>query len=224
MQRNVPIRTTRVPRGLDVPVGQCSVRRTQHINRDTQIEPLIQMTFPDYRGRMLQITATDCPVNVDSYWSGGSRSFYAFVDLYTMKAMPVPPTDPMNQRTKPQLLVPPNTILVEHRIFAGKDMGLTFYVHPDTAFTPQTAIGPGLTREEKIVLVATRSLKPSYAGISDYRFHQARQVTGINRQQWEQTKQQLIQKKLLNRAGAITNQGRNALEAAGGFLQLYDLE
>ncbi|KPL05710.1 hypothetical protein AMJ85_11125, partial [candidate division BRC1 bacterium SM23_51] len=48
-----------------------------------------------------------------------------------------------------------------------------------------------------------------YAGISNYRFHEAHRQTGITLEQWERGKRALIAKKLLNRAGAATNDGRN---------------
>lgn len=83
------------------------------------------------------------------------------------------------------------------------------YAHP--ADINRDAIAPpvDLTYEEKIVLWATRSLKSSYAGISNYRFHEAQQFFRINRHQWEQAKGDAIRKGWLNKAGAITTAGRN---------------
>jgi hypothetical protein len=67
-----------------------------------------------------------------------------------------------------------------------------------------------LTEDEEIVLVATRSLKASYGGVSNYRLSEARRYTGIDLHRWETAKAMLIAKKLLNKAGAITVEGRNA--------------
>jgi hypothetical protein len=67
-----------------------------------------------------------------------------------------------------------------------------------------------LTEDEEIVLVATRSLKACYGGVSNYRFSEAKRYTGIDLHRWETAKATLIAKKLLNKAGAITVEGRNA--------------
>lgn len=63
-----------------------------------------------------------------------------------------------------------------------------------------------------MVLAATRGLKSSYAGIKNYRFHAARESTGITEPEWNQAKDACMAKGLLNRAGAISDDGRNAIE------------
>lgn len=71
---------------------------------------------------------------------------------------------------------------------------------------------PALAWAESVVLAATRSLKSSYAGIKNYRFYEAHERTGITETEWDSAKAVCIQKGLLNRAGAITDDGRNAIE------------
>lgn len=68
-----------------------------------------------------------------------------------------------------------------------------------------------LTVDEKIVLSATRSLKSSYNGLSNYRFHEASQTTGITQARWGAALGSLKARKLLNAAGAITDEGKNAI-------------
>jgi hypothetical protein len=107
----------------------------------------------------------------------------------------------------------PGLICVEHTYFCGKDAGLRFHVHPsglDPRLLP--AKTEDLTNDERIVLYATRSLKSSYNGVKDYRFHAANQDTGITRDRWEAVKTALIERKLLNKAGAITVDGKNAIQ------------
>jgi len=91
-------------------------------------------------------------------------------------------------------------------------MGLTIYVHPSNLakLLPKPA---ELTRHERTVLGYTARLKSSYGGISNYRFHEAHERTGITLAEWDAAKQSIIGKKLLNKRGAITTQGRNALVA-----------
>jgi len=65
-----------------------------------------------------------------------------------------------------------------------------------------------LSDHEKIVMIATRGLKSSYAGISNYRFHEANKDTGISSDQWDAAKQNLIGKKYINARGALTTLGK----------------
>jgi hypothetical protein len=84
----------------------------------------------------------------------------------------------------------------------------------------------GLTLPEKIVLVATSSLKSSYGGIPNFRFTQAKSETGITQADWDLAKESLTKKGFLNKAGAITTSGKNALipsEKQYGFQALYAL-
>lgn len=70
-----------------------------------------------------------------------------------------------------------------------------------------------------VVLAATRGLKASYGGVSNYRLSEARRLTGITPERWEAAKAECIRRGLLNRAGAITVKGRNAI----GRTDLYIL-
>jgi hypothetical protein len=60
-----------------------------------------------------------------------------------------------------------------------------------------------------IVLVATRSLKNSYAGRSNIRYHEAHRETGITEERWNTAQQSCIDKKLLRKNGSITNEGQH---------------
>lgn len=69
------------------------------------------------------------------------------------------------------------------------------------------AVSP-ITRNMYIVLVATRQYKSFYAGKKQYRFYQANCATGITIEEWTAAKNQCIDKKLLNKRGALTNKGK----------------
>lgn len=101
---------------------------------------------------------------------------------------------------------------VKHTIFQGKDLGITIHVHQDNAHRLLPENKEELTRDEKIVLVFTRSYKNSYAGETNCRFKQAQRSKGITKAQWDIAYQSLLEKKLLNKNGAINNDGRNAVE------------
>lgn len=82
---------------------------------------------------------------------------------------------------------------------------------PQDTVPSQAPVSAVLTWAETVVLVATRSIKPTYGGISNYRFHTARRETGITPDQWDAAKQMLICRGLLKPSTAITDAGRNAV-------------
>ena len=82
-------------------------------------------------------------------------------------------------------------------------------IAPASAITPMLPAPVDLTDDEKTVLIATRSLKSSYNGIPNYRFVEAKRARGITLERWEAAKTSLIDKKFLNKAGAITVEGKN---------------
>jgi hypothetical protein len=142
---------------------------------------------------------------------------YRGVDLLTGTMLP-PDCDeygnPFIRAEVPTVALEAGRAIVCHKVFCGKDMGLTIYVHPSNLakLLPKPV---ELTGHEQTVLSYTASLKSSYGGISNYRFHEAHQRTGIILAEWDAAKQSLISKRLLNKRGAITTQGRNALQTAG---------
>jgi len=185
---------------------------THYIDKpDETIQRIVRATFPSYKGKKFKLS-TDVPSRLDSYWEGGSKSSFAFYELATGKQFSVATNHPFFEKNNPRDLeaLPPGVVLVKHSIFQGKDMGITIYTNPEQ-LTPLLPPKQEITENERIVLYYTRSLKPCYAGLSNYRFHEAHRQKGISSEDWESAKQSLINKKLLNKAGAITPAGRNAL-------------
>jgi hypothetical protein len=178
-------------------------------------EPMIQdiarATFPEYKGHKFQLAITDRPMNLASYWEGGSRSYYKVVNLATMQASAAVPAQ--SAFDKPiagieAVPIPEGGAIVEHCIFCGKDMGLRIHIGPSNA-APMLPAKVELTAHEKIVLNAT-GLKSSYAGIKDYRFYDANRSTGITRTEYDAAKSSLQARGLLDKRGAITVTGSNA--------------
>lgn len=178
---------------------------------DETIRKIISATFPEYKGKKIKISA-DVPSRLDSYWSGGSRDFYGFYELSTSKTYDVDSNHPFFEANRPRSLenLPPGIVLVKHSIFCGKDMGITIYANKED-LVPMIPEKVELTPHEKIVLEYTYGYKSSYAGIKNYRWHEANSRHGILLSEWEDAKASLIEKKLLNKAGAITPAGRNAI-------------
>jgi len=181
---------------------------------DPLIKEIIRRTFPDYKGRKIRIS-TDIPTRLDSYWDGGSRDYYAFCSLDEKKAFSVSSNHPFYESENPTVLkrLPERILLVRHAIFCGQDLGITIFANASdmTKFLPENE--NNLSEDEKTVLEFTSGLKSSYAGISNYRFKEAKECRGITLERWDAAKASLIQKKLLNKAGAINPDGRNALNS-----------
>lgn len=182
---------------------------------------IISSCFPEYIGKKVKIS-TDIPNTLESYWVEGSKNFFVFYKLSNGKAAEVHSNHPFFESNQPNKLkiLPPGYLIVMHHIFCGKDMGITIYANQEdiTPMIPQNTENT-LTREEKIVLIATRSFKNSYAGISDNRFREARRVTGIKKEDWEKAKTNLLKKGYLDKKGAITAGGKNII----GWKQLHQI-
>lgn len=150
-------------------------------------------------------------------WSGGSRELYSVVTLDDgMKLLPGQDAAPWNRNyhNRREIMLQPGVVVVRHSIFCGKDTGLTFYVHPENATKLLPAPAAELSEHERMVLEATCSLKSHYNGRD--RYQMATDSLRYNRKpypsrdEWNAAKQSLIDKGLLNKAGAVTVAGRNA--------------
>ena len=179
----------------------------------------------NYTGKKFKaVVVTEVTVRSDSgVWSGGSRDTFQLIELATGRAVSVSdnmsaPWDPSRKdRTIP---LKPGFAAVEHSLFCGKDMGLTFYVHPDNAAALLPAPAPELSEHESIVLDATCSFKSSYNGQDRYTMAKTQAEYPWRRDnstpqfptrdEWNAAKESLIGKGLLNKAGAVTPKGRNA--------------
>jgi hypothetical protein len=187
-----------------------------------EVRDIANMAFPDYTGKKFKVEAFRGPMELRSSWDGGSRDYYVIVNLSNGKVKPIPENGSgfgSNNKIFKITKLPPNFVVVEKSIFVGKDMGITIYINQEN-ISKMLPAPDDTTWEEKVVLVATRSLKSSYGGVKDYRFQAALRDTGITKQEWDTAKENLIQKGMLNKAGAITDKGRNA----AGNEQLWSLK
>lgn len=175
-----------------------------------------------YSGKMFKAEITES-VTVPAYagnWDGGSRDTYTAIEIATGRQVPI--SDNMSapwdkSRQDVAVAIAPGFAVVRHSVFCGKDMGLTFYVHPDNAarWLPAPV---DLSEHEMVVLRATKGLKSSYGGMDRYQlaerethFDAAAAAAFPTRAQWDAAKQSLIGRGMLNKAGAITVAGRNAI-------------
>lgn len=107
--------------------------------KDESVRAIVSRCFPNYRGRKIKARITTYPVNVHSYWEGGSRSYFVAINLRTMQTMQVPQNGtPFDKETPTEwsqhgVLPPTGFAIVEHSTFCGKDTGITIHVNAETA-------------------------------------------------------------------------------------------
>jgi hypothetical protein len=192
------------------------MNQTIHLtHNDPTAQPAIRLmlsAFPSYNGRKFKVR-TQNTVNVRSCWDGGSRDTFRFVELATGACSDQVPAQSAFDRPiqgADSVTLPDGAGCVEHSIFCGKDMGLTLIIPPEAApklLPPKD----DATDDELIVLKYTRSLKNTYSGQTNIRFTEASRDGGITQERWTAAQDTLKARKLLNKSGAITPAGRNAV-------------
>ncbi|MHC4398937.1 MAG: hypothetical protein ACYTG0_04580 [Planctomycetota bacterium] len=206
---------------LSLPVASGNTQSPNGAPRTIHLDPrevpdVFRRAFPGYRGRKFVAEVRESVTLDANYWSGGTRYTYRGVDLVTGEILS-PECDeygnPFTHPEAPTVALEPHKAIVCHKVFCGKDLGLTIHVHPENV-AKLLPMPTELTPSERIVLGYTSSLKASYGGVSNYRFKEASRETGITLDGWNLAKDSLIGKGLLNRRGAITTKGRNALAQA----------
>lgn len=182
-----------------------------HLKRsDRTVDSIVRLAFPAYTGQKVQANITDTIQFYNTMWDGGSRRTYVYVDLACGRAVQVQQAsflqrDEFYEKQQP---IPEGFVCVVHAECRSEHIE----IHgPAANLSPLLPKTTELTDDEKTVLIATRSYKSSYAGISNYRFHEATSKTGITLERWEAAKAILITKGFLNKAGAITVDGKNAV-------------
>jgi hypothetical protein len=180
--------------------------------QDSQVKKIVEKAFPEYGGKKIRVDSS-FPTNLNSYWCDGSRDYFVFVNLDTMETKEVLSNHPYFEKDRPRVLdvagLPPNIVLVEKCIFAGKELHCTVYAKPEvlSPMLPDNTIE--LTQFEKIVLLATRGLK------SAFRVENSKRDTGITTAEYETALNNLINKGLLKANKSITDKGYNTLESLG---------
>jgi hypothetical protein len=113
------------------------------IKPDAEIKAMVTRCYPDYAGRKFRIAAQVNPLNVASYWDGGSRDYFAFYCLTTGKVVPVPAQSAYDKKLPgaDRVMLPDGIVCIERSFFCGKDIGITVHVNPAnlTKFLPEAA-------------------------------------------------------------------------------------
>jgi len=184
--------------------------RAIHLNsNDPAAKAIANAAFPKYNGRKFKVVITSGTFNLSSDWEGGSGSHYAIIRLADMKAANISQASFVGDgysRIGSDFTIKEGFAIVEHAHFMGHDSGITIYILEANA----TKLIPDkleLTPNEITVLKATQSFKSSYGGNSHYR----QTESGLPMAIWTATVEILKGKHLLRANGAITPEGRNAI-------------
>jgi hypothetical protein len=95
------------------------------------VKPIVDATFPDYRGRKFRVSFTKTVTFYDTNWGGGTRNTYRAVRMDGGQANELPSFWPWANPVEGQTVeLPADVVVVEHTIYCGQDLGLRFYAHP----------------------------------------------------------------------------------------------
>jgi hypothetical protein len=168
-----------------------------------------------YKGKKLTAQPFKGPMSLNSYWSGGSKDNWSFYNLDSGQISTVSQNGtPFDGKDYGLSELPENVCLVNHCCFCGKYSCELYF--PQSQITKLLGEAPDISEDESIIIDYTCALKSSYAGVKNYRFVKAKRATGITEERWNAAKQSCIEKKWLNKAGAITPKGRNMRQRPAG--------
>jgi hypothetical protein len=184
--------------------------------KDPTVDRLITLAFPDFSGKRISCEVSDKIHFHSTNWDSGYKRTYRIVRLADMAVLEIADA-PFLQDSKLHQgsYEIPDGFLVVVLVDSACKQSIQI-VAPAGVINAALPAPESLTEDETTVLIATRSLKSSYGGISNYRFHEASQKRGITLDRWNAAKNALISRGLLNKAGALTTKGKNA--AGGGIL------
>lgn len=98
---------------------------------DPTIRNIVRTCYPEWKGRKIKLESTTTYQMMD-YWSEGSRSYVVAYHLESglTKEPRILTNNPMQHDAHARVQIPEGIALVEHVIFAGKDLGIRIHVNP----------------------------------------------------------------------------------------------
>lgn len=104
--------------------------------RKAEVAELLAVAFPEYRGRKYKVEIAET-VWIDRI--GGGGSYDEIVALYQDKGAWFGARPVVSEMTAPCGYLPleRRVIYAVHSMFCGKDIGVTFHVHPQSPYLPK---------------------------------------------------------------------------------------
>jgi hypothetical protein len=173
---------------------------------------IIAATFPSYSGRSFRLNVSDEPLDLYPHWAKGGMSEFKLIDMLTMEVRTV---TPRGTRKKPDpIRLPEHILAVENRFENGIDAGIIIHCDPrDCSEELKPTRVVGLSADEFIVLFYTARYKASFGYDYKHRQTRAKRETGITLSRWDEAREALRKRGLLNAKYAITPAGRNELQS-----------
>jgi hypothetical protein len=172
----------------------------------------------DYKGKKFKavicdkLTVTDCELR----WSGGTRTTYTIIE--NGRQTPVTEAARFPNYGEQVIELRRGRVLRSHTFSCGKDTGLTFYcVADDVNQSRLPAPEFELSGNEWLVLNSTTRYKSQYMGLTRRQMmnqdcaYASPDFKKISTQEWDEIVKKLAGLGLLDKRGAITNRGKNAL-------------
>lgn len=95
------------------------------------IKPVLDATFPNYKGRTFRVEFSERVTFHDTNWGGGSRNYYQVVSMGTGRAAGIPAPAPwINPIEGKTVELTEDMVIACHTFSCGQDLGVTFYAHP----------------------------------------------------------------------------------------------
>jgi hypothetical protein len=167
---------------------------------------VVQRAFPEYRHSASKLSIQEFhPITPTSYWSGGTRDYWALASLDGSAATGAVRengsgfTEGVGEIRE----IPQGTALV--RFTTGNYSCACIYLRPEN-LSKMLPAPVELTQDEAVVLVCSSGLTSAYR-----KEQMARNGLGFAR--IESAKALLINKKLMTKNGAVTTDGRNVANA-----------
>lgn len=172
------------------------------------VKNIINAAFPDCNKKQATINVSEKCDFGGNYWDSGCKNYYSLVELNTLRVLPIPDDNPLRNINTNIYDMKPGIVVVKRSYFGMREY-ITIISHPANMQLNISQQKVDLSDDEKCVLYFTSKYKASYAGLSNYRFHECKRFNGISLENWEKAKLSLIEMKYLNKAGALTISGKN---------------
>jgi hypothetical protein len=103
-----------------------------------EAKPIVSRCFPNYRGRRFFLETRDSVTLSNTYWDGGSRSYYVAFNLLTREVghlkLNTAPREFGGKAEGVTVPLTPETVVVEHH-FSGNYQYIIIWAHPSTVLT-----------------------------------------------------------------------------------------
>ena len=106
-----------------------TVNHQTKINK-SQVRPILEATFPEYKGRSFKVEFAETIMFHDTNWAGGTKNTYVAIATDGRTARLNVPAPWFNAVEGARMTLPLNILIVKHAVFCGKDLGITIYAHP----------------------------------------------------------------------------------------------